>query len=368
MHIDAITIYRVRMPLVYPFRTAFGNDDVIESLLVRMDSGGTVGWGESTPWVSPGYSSECAATAFYVLQTFLAPQLLQKDITSGEQLQHSLCHVKGNSFAKAALDLAWWDLYAKLRDEPLWKTLGGRGPDVAVGADFGIMENVEGLIETIGEALAEGFERVKLKYRPGWELEMLAAVREAYPDATFHVDCNSAYTLADADMLGKLDDFDLAMIEQPLMHDDLIDHATLQRQLRTPICLDESITSPHHARKAIATRACGWINIKPGRVGGLTPALAILDLCRTAGMPCWVGGMLESAIGARHCLALATCENIRYPSDIFPTDRFYQQDLAEPEMRLSSPGRMIAPEEPGCGSLPHPQRLESMTLQSVHCS
>jgi o-succinylbenzoate synthase len=367
MRIDAVTIHRVRMPLVYPFRTAFGNDDVIESVLVRMESGGKVGWGEATPWASPGYSSECAATAFHVSRQFLAPRLIGQDIDSGQRLQQALRHVKGNYFAKAALDLAWWDLHARRRDEPLWKTLGGPGPVVAVGADFGIMESIGALLDEIGQAIEAGFGRVKLKYRPGWELDMLAAVRERFPDATFHVDCNSAYTLDDAAMLRELDRFDLAMIEQPLMHDDLIDHAALQKQLRTPICLDESITSPDRARKAIQLGACGWINIKPGRVGGLTNALAILDLCRSADVPCWVGGMLESAVGARHCLALATCGNIRYPSDIFPTERFYRQDLAEPAMVLSGPGQMTASDSPGCGAEPLPDRLENMSLDTARC-
>jgi len=227
------------------------------------------------------------------------------------------------------------------------------------------MESVELLIDTIGEALADGFKRVKLKYRPGWDLTMIEAVRSAFPEGVFHIDCNGAYTLEDLPMLRELDRFRLAMIEQPLMYDDLIDHATLQKQLRTPLCLDESITSPDRARKAIAINACGWINLKPGRVGGLTQALEIHDLCAAANVPCWVGGMLESSIGAHHCLALATLPNFHYPADIFPTERFYHEDLGQPAMALCAPSLMALPDRPGCGAEPRKDQLAHATLEQT---
>jgi O-succinylbenzoate synthase len=365
MKIDSIEIYRVKMPLIYPFRTAFGNDDTIESILVKMTSGGHFGWGESTPWQSPGYSSECAATAMIILRDFLAPLLLRQDIQSGEELQQRLSCVKGNNFAKAALDLAWWDLQAKMNNRPLYQILGGKRNTVDVGADFGIMESIDLLLQTIDTAVKAGFKRVKLKYRPGWELDMIRAVRKAFPNMIFHVDCNSVYTLENTEMLKRLDEFDLAMIEQPLMNDDLIDHATLQRQIKTPICLDESITSPAKARKAIEIKACGWVNIKPGRVGGLTNAIKIHDLCQSAGIPCWVGGMLESSVGAHHCLALATLPNFKYPNDIFPTDRFYKQDLSDPPVILSGPSQATAPEKPGCGTEPNEKRVKDQSLDKV---
>lgn len=365
MRIERIDIYRVGMPLIYPFRTAYGNDDRIESILVRMAGGGQIGWGESTPWQSPGYSPECAPTAMIVVRDFLAPQLIGQDITSGVQLQDRLALVKGNPFAKAALDTAWWDLHARLLGRPLYHVLGGQKPVVDVGADFGVMESVDLLLATIGQAAEAGFKRVKLKYRPGWALDMVRAVRSAFPDLVFHVDCNSAYTLEQADELRALDAFNLAMIEQPLGHDDLIDHATLARTLRTPICLDESITSPAKARKAIAAGACGWINIKPARVGGHTPALAIHDLCQRAGVPCWVGGMLESSVGAHHCMALATLPNIRYPSDIFPSDRFYRRDLSNPPVVLSGPSQATCPAQPGCGAGPDEAELDRLTIESA---
>ena len=365
MRIEAIDIYRVAMPLVYPFRTAFGNDEVIESILVRMQSGETHGWGESTPWQAPGYSPEFAAGAFLVVRQFLAPRLIGQAVQTGAELQHLLAHVKGNYFAKAALDLAWWDLAARRQAQPLWQVLGGRRPTVDVGADFGIMERVDDLLRAIEGAVRAGFKRIKLKYRPGWDLNVIAAVRRRFPDPGIHIDCNSAYTLADLAMFKQLDRFNLAMIEQPLMHDDLLDHAKLQAELKTPLCLDESITSGDKARQAIELRACGWINIKPGRVGGLTNAVAIHDLCQKAGIPCWVGGMLESAVGAAHCLALATLPNFTYPADVFPSERFFAPDLAEPPMALSAPSRMTASAAPGCGAEPNAARLAKQTLEQV---
>jgi len=363
MRIDSIDIYRVDMPLIYPFRTAFGDDDSIESMLVRFKSGDCYGWGESAPWKLPAYSPECSKAQYIISRDFVAPLLLGRDISSESELQALLSGLKGNYFAKAAFDLAWWDLHAKLLGKPLWKVIGGKNPVVDVGADFGIMEDIGLLIETIQAAVHQGFKRVKLKYRPGWELEMVEAVRKAFPDTVFHIDCNSAYTLNDIDMFKQLDKYNLAMIEQPLAHDDLIDHAVLQAHIKTPVCLDESITSPDKARKALQIKACRWINIKPGRVGGITHALIINSLCEKAHVPCWIGGMLESAVGASHCLALATLPNMQYPSDIFPSDRFYHDDLAAPAMKLSAPSQFTAGNEPGVGVEPVPEYLEKLTLE-----
>lgn len=363
MKIDKIDIYRVSMPLVYPFRTAYGNDDTIESVLVCMRSGGVEGWGEATPWSSPGYSAECAKTAFIIIRDFLAPRLHGEDIQSGNALQERLAWVKGNYFAKAALDLAWWDLEAKLQGRPLYQLLGGGSEPVAVGADFGVMDSIDELLKTMATAVADGFKRVKLKFRPGWDTEMVRCVRANFPDTVIHIDCNSAYTLADSAMFQALDAYNLAMVEQPLAHDDLVDHAALQKKLRTPICLDESITTVARARKAIALNACGWINIKPGRVGGLTPAVQIHDLAREAGVPCWVGGMLESSVGAHHCLALATLPNFTYPNDLFPSRRFYHQDMAAPDMVLCAPSLMRPGDIAGCGAQPISRRLQEQTLE-----
>lgn len=363
MQIDAIELFHVAMPLISPWRTAYGEDAVIESVLVKMTSGGHVGWGETSPLASPTYSPEWAEGVFHVIRRWLAPLLLGKDVSSGQHLQQLLAVVKGNPFAKAGLDLAWWDLHARMQEKPLYRLLGGTKASVAVGADFGIMDSVDELLGKIRAAVAAGYPRVKLKFRPGWGIEVVRKVRETFSDLAFHIDCNSAYRLQDAELFRALDEFNLAMIEQPLDHDDLLDHAALQRQIRTPICLDESITSPHKARQALALPSCQVINIKPGRVGGLTNAIAIHDLCHSQNVPCWVGGMLESAVGASHCIALATLPGFTYPADIFPSRRFYVRDLAEPEIELGGPGRIAALEKPGIGAQPRPDA--NMTLAHV---
>jgi O-succinylbenzoate synthase len=361
--VESIDVFHVRMPLVSPFRTAFADQDSIESLLVRMRSAGLEGWGETAPLSPPRYSGEYTGGAFAVICGFLAPRLLGQDVASGAGLQELLRPIKGNFFAKAGLDLAWWDLYAQSRNEPLWKTLGGRGPTVDVGADFGVMDSIPQLLDEIGKAVDDGFQRIKLKYRPGWELNMISAVRKRFPDPVVHVDCNSAYTLNDLPMLRELDRFNLAMIEQPLAHDDLLDHAELARQLRTPICLDESVTTAAKAEQAARIGACRWINIKHGRVGGVTNALAVHKACRASGIANWVGGMGESAIAQAFTIALGGLDNVTYPCDIFPSRRFFRDDLGEPPLELSGPSQVTARAAPGIGVRPHPGRLKQWTLK-----
>ena len=363
MRIERIELFHVAMPLVRPFRTSLGAWDTVESVLVKMTSGGLSGWGESAPGSVPDYCPEYAAGAFALIRDVLAPRLLGGDLASGEQLQQALAGIRGNRFAKAALDLAWWDLHARRLDRPLWKLLGGQSPTVRVGADLGVQDSLERLGELVDAAVADGFPRLKLKIEPGRDVDVVAAVRETHPDLTVHVDGNSAYSLADVDLFRRLDDFGLAMIEQPLANDDLIDHAELRRQVRTPICLDESIDSPAAAAKAIRIGACDWINIKHGRVGGVTAALAIHDLCRAAGVGNWIGGMLESAVGQAFATALATLDNVRYPSDIFPSSRFYAADLGDPPLVLAGAGLAAAAEAPGIAAAPHPARLVERTSQ-----
>lgn len=366
MRIDKIDLFHVAMPLISPWRTAYGEDSVIESVLVRLTSGGHTGWGETSPLAAPAYSPEWAGGVFHTLHNWVAPQVIGKDIGSGQELQEKLAWLKGNPFAKAGLDLAWWDLYARMREQPLYRILGGTQPTVTVGADFGVADSLDALLDDIRQAVAQGFRRIKLKFRPGWDLPMLRAVRQAFPDTVFHIDCNGGYRLEDAALFQAVDEFHLAMIEQPLAHDDLIDHAKLQPQIRTPICLDESITSPSKARKALELGSCGYLNIKPGRVGGLTNALAIHDMCLAKGIPCWVGGMLESAVGVAHCIALATLPGFTYPADIFPSRRFYHEDLGTPEITLSGVSQVTALELPGIGTSPHPERLAARTLDDAH--
>jgi O-succinylbenzoate synthase len=351
------------MPLVYPFRTAFGNDDCIESVFVKLSTGDLSGWGEAAPWRNPGYCGEWAQGAFMLIRDRLAQTIVGQNIETGDALQQRLAAVKDNYFAKAAVDLAWWDLHARQRGEPLWKLIGGRNATVEAGADIGIMESIDALLAEIAIAVDAGFKRVKLKYRPGWEIDMISAVRSAFPKVVFHVDCNSAYTLDDLPMLKRLDEFDLAMIEQPLMHDDLLDHARLARALATPICLDESITSVYKARQAIEAGACKWINIKHGRVGGLTNAIKIHDIASQAGVGCWAGGMLESTVGQSFAIALASLPNMRYPSDIFPTSRFYPEDATGHRLALSGVSQITAVAGSGIGVVPDEHELQKYVVE-----
>src|SRR5262245_53775146 len=369
MYIDRIDLYHVATPLIYPWRTAYGEDAAVHSVLCRMTSGSVSGWGESSPLAAPCYSPEWGGGLFAVANEWLAPAIVGQNISSGEELQARLAHFKGNPFAKAALDCAWWGLKANVTGKPLDALLGeaaGCQPrdEVPVGADFGVMDSIDDLLVAVGKAVADRFPRIKLKFRPGWDLPMLCVVRGQYPKQTFHIDCNSGYRLADTPLFQQIDELNLAMIEQPLAHDDLIDHAELQRQIRTPVCLDESITGLRKTEQAIALQSCRYVNIKPGRVGGLTVALKIHNACQAAGIPCWVGGMLESAVGAAHCVALAMLPNFTYPADIFPSARFYRQDLADAPLELirtrdSLPGLRPFNRLPQ----PQPDRLARLTVQ-----
>lgn len=366
MKIDRIDLYHVAMPLIYPWRTAYGEDAAIHSVLCRMTSGSVHGWGESAPFAAPCYSPEWAGGAFAVTRDWLAPALLGSDVPSGEDLQQRLSLFKGNPFAKAILDTAWWSLFSRISNTPLHQALGATRAQVPVGADFGIMDSLDDLLAGIDQAVANGFPRVKLKFRPGWDLPVVRAVRNAFPQQTFHIDCNSGYRIDDLKLFQQLDEFSLAMIEQPLPHDDLLDHARLQAEIQTPVCLDESVTQPRHAEQAIRLQSCRFVNVKPGRVGGLTNAVAIHDICRDAGIPCWVGGMLESATGSAFCVALAMLDNFTYPADIFPSDRFYREDLSDPPLELVKLENNV-PGVTASDHLPEPvlERLQQLTVEQA---
>ena len=301
------------------------------------------------------------------MANWFAPQLVNQEIESADHLREELKFFKGNPFAKASLDTAWWSLHSQLQGQPLHRLLGATRDVIEVGADFGVMDSIDDLVAAVGTAVDAGFPRVKLKFRPGWDVPMLEAVRSEFPDLTVHIDCNSGYTIDDLELFRSIDRFGLAMIEQPLGHTDLMHHAKLSRSIDTPICLDESINGLEMARKAIELKSCRWVNIKPGRVGGITEAVKIHDLCKDAGIPCWVGGMLESAVGASLCIALATLDNFIYPADIFPSSRFYTNDLAAPNIELiEGTTKVQANLSPGIGAEPVPDRLEACTIQSKH--
>ncbi len=366
MKIDRIELFHVAMPLLTPWRTAYGEDSVVESVLCRMSSGSVSAWGESCPLASPTYSPEWAGGVYETVVRWHAPRIIGQEIESGKQVQDLLSIYKGNPFAKALLDNTWWSLKSKLEDKPLHKLLGATRDSVPVGDDFGVRDTLDDLLALVSNSVQAGYPRVKLKYRPGWDLPMLKRVRKEFPEAVFHIDCNSGYTLQDIEMFKEIDSLNLAMIEQPLAYDDLHEHAQLQALIKTPVCLDESINSVRRARQAIELGSCQYINIKPARVGGLTNAIEIHDICQEAGIPCWVGGMLESAVGVGHCIALGMLDNFTYPADIFPTETYYAEDLCSSPITISrdsngtpSVDALTKPHEPD------EQRLRSCTLQST---
>jgi O-succinylbenzoate synthase len=355
----------VKVPLAFVWRTSYADQYVTDTILVRMEGGGHHAWGESCPVYIPGYSAEHTLATFHTLREHMAPRIIGQDIETARDLLDRLAFIKGNQFARAALDIAWWVLDAKRRGLPLHRALGGTADRVAVGADFGIQDSLDILMEKIQGAIDAGFPRIKLKFRPGWDLFMVEAVRSTFPHFTFHVDCNAAYTPADTDLFRALDRFGLAMIEQPLADDgmSLVNHADLQQRIETPVCLDESVQSLAHVQAAIRLRSCRVVNIKMARVGGLTASREIQALCAEHGIPCWVGGMLESAVGGAICAELATLSNFTYPADIFPSSYFYADDLGKPELVLSGRGEVATSAVPGIAQAPDPELLERWTAQ-----
>jgi o-succinylbenzoate synthase len=350
MKIDSLEIFHVAMPLIYPWRTAYGADYDIHSVLVKATSGDHYSWSESTPLQMPAYSPESAAGVFLTVSEFFAPQIAGKEFDTSTEITDALSIFKGNPFAKAALEISWWTLESKIQNKPLHKLLGGETREVQAGADFGIQDSFDMLLGNIQTAIDAGFPRVKLKVARNWDVEMLQAVRSTFPTQKFHIDCNSGYSLDDLDMFKEIDKFNLEFIEQPLANDDIIDHAELARSIETPICLDESVTGPRVVEQALSIEACKFVNIKPGRVGGLGNSVRIHDICRDAGVPVWVGGMLESAVGSAVCVELATLPNFTYPGDLFPSSRFYTRDMGQPEVALT-PRQTMLPYENG---LPEP--------------
>jgi len=365
MKIDAIDVYWARLPLAFVWRTSYADMTHIDTLLVRMESGGLHAWGESCPVFIPSYSAEHTLATFHTVREHMAPRILGEDIASAADLLERLAFIKGNQFARAALEITWWVLDAKRQGVPLHQALGGTRDRIAVGADFGVQDSLDALMEMIQGAIDAGFPRIKLKFRPGWDGKMVEAVRSTFPDFTFHVDCNAAYTIADADVFRALDRYHLAMIEQPLADDgmSLLNHAELQKRIETPICLDESIHSVAHAEAALRLGSCKVINVKVARVGGLSASRDIQALSAQHGVPCWVGGMLESAVGAAICAELATLPNFTYPGDVFPSSYFYNEDIGKPEIVLSGRGEVATSRVPGIAQEPDAELLRRWTVE-----
>ncbi len=365
MKIERIELHHIDMPLVHPFETSFGRDYTRPCIMIAVYAGGLTGWGECVADAGPWYSSETIGTAWHVLRDFLIPEVIGRDINAPEEVVSRFSRVRGHPMARAGLENAIWDLLAQAQGVSLAAMLGGRRERVPVGVSVGIEPELEILLERVGQHLAEGYRRVKLKIKPGWDVDVVRAVRERWPDILLQVDANSAYTLAHEPVFQELDQFNLLLIEQPLHHEDMVDHARLQARLKTPICLDESITSPEHARWALDIQACRVINIKVGRVGGLTAMRQIHDLCAERGVPVWCGGMLETNIGRACNVALATLPNFSLPGDISATARYYREDIAEPDFVLNDDSTLSVPTGPGLGVRLIPERLAAYRRQHL---
>lgn len=364
MRIERIELREIRLPLVHFFETSFGRTYERRILLARVvDTDGAEGWGECTTGEGPFYCEEWTESAWDVIREWLAPMVIGKDAERASDVWDLMKTARGNRMAKATIETACWDLEAKRAGVPLWKHLGGVREKIPCGVSIGIQDTPEQLIEKILKELNAGYRRIKIKIKPGWDLKIVELVRKNFPDIKLMGDANSAYTLADAPLFRAMDEFNLMMFEQPLAYDDMFDHAELQRQVKTPICLDEAIRSNDDARKAIALKSCRIINVKLGRVGGHAEAKRVEKVCRESGVPVWCGGMLESGIGRAHNIAMATLEGFTLPGDVSASSRYWKEDIIEPAVTVNERGEIAAPNAPGIGFEIKRELIERVTVR-----
>lgn len=363
MKVKRIELRRIFLPYVAPFETSGWREVGGYPIIVRMEADGITAWGESPVGKDPFYNEENTKTAWPILQDYLVPWLLSADLQSPWDVTPLLAKVRGNRMAKCALEFTVWDLFARAQGCSLSKLLGGVRERVPVGVSVGIQKDIDTLLRVVGNYLEDGYGRVKLKIKPGWDVGPTRAVRELWPDLPLQVDANSIYHLTDGPHLAELDQFNLLLIEQPLGHDDIFDHAKLKRQLKSPLCLDESIVSPEHARWAIEMGACDVINIKPSRIGGLGDAIKIHDMAQAAGMPVWHGGMLETGIGRAVNVALASLPNFTLPGDISANDRYYARDIVKNPFALNPDSTLTVPNSIGHGAIVDEDFLDAVTLE-----
>ena len=364
MKIDRVNQYHVSLPLKHPFETSFGRVTHEEHILIAVHGEGVTGWGESPVAPDPFYSYETIETCWHIQRDHLIPRLLEAgEVAHATDIPRLFARIRGHNMAKAGIEAALWDLEGKVSGRSVSDLLGGTRDHIESGISLGIQDSMEMLLDRIETMLAEGYARIKMKIKPGWDANAVGKVRERFPAVRLMVDANSAYTLEDVDMLRALDEYDLMMIEQPLAHDDIVDHAVLQRDLETAVCLDESIHTVANAREALALNACRIINIKPARVGGLTHAKRIHDLCAEANVPVWCGGLLETGIGRAHNVALASLPNFSLPGDISASDRYWHEDIVEPAFTLSPEGTMPVPQGPGIGVDVLLKRVEAAAIK-----
>jgi O-succinylbenzoate synthase len=365
MIIESVVLHHIRMPLRSTFETSSSRNDDRDCILTEITADGVVGYGECVADRDPGYSSETVGTSWYILKEFLIPEILGKDIHEPGDLQANVSFIKGHLMCKAAVEMALWDIKGKQEGKSLRSLLGGIRPKVEVGVSVGIQDSPETLIKVVEDYIHQGYGRIKLKIKPNRDITETRAVRNAFPTMRLQVDANSAYTLDSANLLKPLDELDLLLIEQPLNEDDIIDHAQLQPQFRTPICLDESILCVRHARQALDLGACRIINIKPGRVGGMSQAVVIHDLCQKRNIPVWCGGMLETGVGRAANLAVASLPGFILPGDISATERYYFEDITRQWFTLNGDSTITVPDAPGLGVEIDPKNLEKYTLTKL---
>ncbi|WP_342558664.1 o-succinylbenzoate synthase [Metasolibacillus sp. FSL K6-0083] len=364
MKIIEMTIRHLQMELKSPFTTSFGTFTTKNFLLLEAkDEAGTIGWGESVAFDSPWYNEETLKTNWHMLEDFLIPLILNKDIAHPDEVSEIFAPIRKNNMAKSTIEGAVWDIYTQQTKQSLAQALGGTRDKIEVGISIGIQNSIEELVELVDGYVKEGYKRIKVKVKPGWDVEVMRTLRETFPHVAIMADANSAYRLEDAELLKQLDEFNLTMIEQPLASDDIIDHAKLQQQLTTPICLDESIHSLEDARKAVELGSTKIINIKIGRVGGLTEAKKIHDYCATAGIPVWCGGMLESGVGRAHNVALTALSNFTLPGDTASSSRYWEKDIIEPEV-VAENGYIQVPQTVGIGYEVNRETVDAYTIAS----
>jgi O-succinylbenzoate synthase len=349
MKIEAITLRELNMPLVHFFETSFGRTYARRVMLVTLHSDGLEGWGECVAGEQPYYSEEYIEGAWDVIVRYLAPSLLGKNLECGKEVPGLLAKVREHRMAKSALENAAWDAEAQEKNIPLWQLLGGSRAEIACGVSIGIQDSHEQLLEKIETELAAGYQRIKVKVKPGWDVDVLRKIRARWPEILLSCDANSAYTLDDLPHLQQFDQFNLLMIEQPLWSDDFYFHAQVQKRLQTAICLDEAIRSARDTAAALELGAARIINVKVGRVGGFSEAIAVHDAAERFNVPVWCGGMLESGIGRSHNVALSTLSNFRLPGDVSASKRYWKEDIIEPEVTVSKQGTIAVPQSAGRG-------------------
>jgi O-succinylbenzoate synthase len=369
MKIDQIVLRHIRLPLVHFFETSFGRTYERDIILVEAISEGVSGWGEVTAGEKPFYNEEWTGSIWPLLTDFVAPRVLHHEFVLAEEVDARTAHIRGHKMARGGMEAAIWDLQARLANQPLWQTIGGGARrEISCGVSIGIQDSVPQLLTKIETELAAGYQRIKMKIKPGWDVDVIRQVREQFPNIKLMADANSAYTLHDTGVLKQLDEFYLMMIEQPLAHDEIIDHAVLQAELNTPICLDECIRSAHHAEQAIRLGACRIINIKLGRVGGFAEAKRVHDLCQANSIPVWCGGMLESGIGRAHNIALSTLPNFVLPGDVSASQRYWKQDIIVPPVEVTPTGTIHVTDAPGFGYEIDHGYLESLVVRRERLS